>query len=102
MPVPTGQWGQWMLMAEPKRDALVALALDQAASYIADPSAREAIRRTLMDVARTRIESLADLASGGRQPTEAGKLPKDAGQRWVKENIRQDRKHPSELKRFGY
>ena len=47
----------------PKRDALIALALDEAARFIGDDGARASIRRAALEAARERISAL--LESGG-------------------------------------
>jgi hypothetical protein len=63
---PIGPWGPWMTISEPKRDALIALAIDEIAMFISDESARVAVRRALIEAAKGSIEKLARLASQGR------------------------------------
>jgi uncharacterized membrane protein len=64
--VPVDPWGPFLSMDAAKRDALIALALDEVATYITEAKARETVRRALIQVAQGQIENLAKLAGEGR------------------------------------
>ncbi len=69
---PVGPWGPWNTLPEPKRDVLVALAMDEIARFIVDRRAREAIRSALIKVTEKRVGSLgevdAEIRSALRKP----------------------------------
>ena len=58
---PVGPWGPWNTMPESKRDALVALAMDEIARFIVDRRAREAVRSALIKVAQKRVGNLGQV-----------------------------------------
>lgn len=65
-PVPIGPWGPWLQIAPEKRDAFIALAMDEVAMFITNHGARETVRKTLLEVSRSRLEQLLDQAGEGR------------------------------------
>lgn len=73
--IPVGPGPQWATLQEPKRDALVALAMDEIARFIGDRGAREAIRRTLVKAAQERVGDLAKLTAETRPKARRGRSP---------------------------
>ncbi len=61
--VPVNPWERWLHIAPAKRDALIALALDEAASHIVDKDARTAVRSALIRTAERRIRALSSVTS---------------------------------------
>jgi probable HAF family extracellular repeat protein len=61
-------WEAWLQISAAKRDALMALALDEVAMYISDRAAREKVRTALIDVSRDRLHDLMGSVAQGRQP----------------------------------
>lgn len=59
-------WEAWLQISEAKRDALIALALDEVAMYITERAAREKVRRLLVEVSRDRLNQLMASAAKGR------------------------------------
>jgi hypothetical protein len=66
-PFPVGPGGQplpgdaevrWMALPPEKRDALLALALDEIAVFIQDRGTREAVRKVLIEAAKGRLDAL--------------------------------------------
>jgi hypothetical protein len=98
-PIPVDPWGAWLSLGAAKRDALIALALDEAAMYITDASAREAVRRTLIQVAREQVENLATTANQGRTAKEA--LSSARAKVASRFNSMRNGKNMSVLRRFG-
>jgi probable HAF family extracellular repeat protein len=72
IPHPVDPWGAWGQIQVEKRDTLVALAMDEIAMYLVDPSSREAVRKTLIEVAGSRLEAL-DLQRGRSGPPAAAR-----------------------------
>jgi probable HAF family extracellular repeat protein len=65
-PVPVGPWGTaWATLPAAKRDALVGLALDELAQHIEDASAREAIRRPILEGVRRQVDRLLETPQAG-------------------------------------
>lgn len=64
--IPIGPWGPWTEIPVAKRDALIALALDEVAMFITDRGAREAARKSLIEVARGRLGGLLQNVGEGR------------------------------------
>jgi len=60
---PVDPWGPLLTLQGPKRDALIALLMEEIARSISDPQAREAIRSALVNVAQQRVGSLAKIAA---------------------------------------
>jgi hypothetical protein len=71
-PIPIGPWGPWLGIADSKRDALIALALDEIAMYIEDGDTRSAVRSALIRAAAERLQALTATASQGR-PSPVGR-----------------------------
>jgi probable HAF family extracellular repeat protein len=64
-PIPEGPWGPFIEISPAKRDALVALAMDEISMFLIDRGAREKVRGALIEVARGRLETLMqDLGEG--------------------------------------
>ncbi len=102
--VPVDPWGPWLSMEPAKRDALVALALDEAAMYIVDEAARETVRKTLIDVAKGRIENLAKVANQGRSASagqQAGQQIAVGAGTALRLKVLRDGKTIQALRRFG-
>ncbi|EUC18725.1 hypothetical protein [Paraburkholderia hospita] len=70
IPHPVDPWGAWMQMQAEKRDTLVALAMDEIATFLVDEASRETVRKTLIEVADTRLKSL-DVKRGRSGPPVA-------------------------------
>jgi probable HAF family extracellular repeat protein len=96
--IPIDPWGPWLSMTESKRDALIALALDEIAMYIADDAARETVRRTLIEAARGQIENLAKLANQGRAVGETRTITQARSARL---NVMRNGKSIGSLRRLG-
>jgi hypothetical protein len=58
-PRPVDPWGPWARINSHKRDALVALAMDEIATYIHDRGTREKVRSALVEGARASMEKLS-------------------------------------------
>jgi uncharacterized membrane protein len=65
-PLPVGPWERWLRMPAARRDALIALALDEVAMFVEDEGVRASIRRTLIAAAEERLAALAASAGEGR------------------------------------
>ncbi|MBF5043517.1 hypothetical protein FGE12_14050 [Aggregicoccus sp. 17bor-14] len=65
-PRPVDPWGPWTQLAEPKRDALLALAMDELAMMLADGGARAQVRGALLEAARGQLEALLTTRAQGR------------------------------------
>jgi probable HAF family extracellular repeat protein len=72
-PIPIDPWGPWTTIAAEKRDALLALAIDEVAMFISDATVRERVRRSLIESAKTRLDSLAVTAAMARSPRVAAR-----------------------------
>ena len=55
---PIDPWGSWLQLQPEKRDALIALAIDEMASFIADPATRVQVRTTLVEAATSRLKGM--------------------------------------------
>jgi hypothetical protein len=64
---PEGPWARWLRMPEAKRDALIALAMDEMAMFLGDREARETVRRSLIQTAVGCLQKL-ELTSGQGRP----------------------------------
>jgi len=56
--VPVGPWGPWQQLQPEKRDALIALAADELASYISDEATRVKVRTALVEAASGQLKSM--------------------------------------------
>ncbi|WP_028231189.1 hypothetical protein [Paraburkholderia mimosarum] len=56
--VPVSPWGAWQQLQPEKRDALIALAADELASYISDEATRVKIRTALVESASGQLKSM--------------------------------------------
>jgi uncharacterized membrane protein len=76
-PLPVGPWERWLKLPVAKRDAMIALALDEVAAFVEDKRAREQIRRALIAAAERRTKALAKTARQGRpgRASEAAPSP---------------------------
>jgi probable HAF family extracellular repeat protein len=70
-PKPVDPWVPFMQLSEPKRDALLALAMDELAQFIGDEAARRKMRTALIDTARQRLGDHVELPTEDfvRRPT---------------------------------
>jgi len=66
-PIPVGPWETgWTNLSVAKRDSLVGLALDELARYIEEDAAREAVRRSILEMVRGRVDRMLETPHGGR------------------------------------
>ncbi|WP_069267589.1 hypothetical protein [Paraburkholderia nodosa] len=56
--IPIDPWGPWLQLQPEKRDALMALAMDEIASFIADEATRVQVRTTLVEAANSRLKHM--------------------------------------------
>ena len=66
-PRPVGPWDGWRSLNPDKRDALIALALDEAARSITDKHTREQVRGTLIKAAHASAKALVKDKATGRK-----------------------------------
>ncbi len=68
-PIPVGPWAAegWNMLSSSKRDALIAMALDEVAKYIADANVRTDVRNAILEGMRT---SVGQLSSAGAKQVE--------------------------------
>jgi probable HAF family extracellular repeat protein len=84
-PIPIGPWGPvWADMQVEKRDALLSMALDEFAKNIEDVTAREVVRRAILETLRKQVDKMLETPRAGRtiaeqpgqvQQQQSGKLP---------------------------
>lgn len=56
--IPIDPWGPWLQLQPEKRDALIALAIDELASSISDEATRVQVRTTLIEAATSRLKGM--------------------------------------------
>ena len=56
--IPIDPWGPWRQLQPEKRDALIALAIDEIASSISDEATRVQVRTTLVEAATSRLKGM--------------------------------------------
>ncbi|MBC8733589.1 hypothetical protein [Paraburkholderia sp. UCT2] len=91
-PIPIDPWGPWLQLQPEKRDALIALAIDEIASSIFDEATRVQVRTTLVEAATSRLKGM-NVRRGRTGPRQTSKR-----------NAEIPRKHGlpvSWLKKFG-
>lgn len=69
---PVNPWASWMQLQPEKRDALIALAMDELSMFVIDEASREALRKSLLAVATSRLQAL-DLTRGRPRAQVASK-----------------------------
>jgi hypothetical protein len=67
---PVDPWEAWMKLPSAKRDALLALALDEAAVFLSDTTLRQQVREALLNGARSSLDEL--LASASQRRMHSG------------------------------
>ena len=90
--------GAWTQLQPEKRDALVALAMDEIAMFLVDEASREAARKTLTELAESRLRSL-DLKrgrlAGRKRRNRSTECRRGAGRKtgYLVDGARSPRKH---------
>lgn len=74
--IPIDPWGPWQRLQPEKRDALIALATDEIASFISDEATRVQVRTTLVEAATDRLKSM-NVGLGRTGPPLAAKQRKE-------------------------
>jgi probable HAF family extracellular repeat protein len=71
---PIGPREPWLELPEAKRDALLALALDEVAAFITDEKTRKAVRTALIRAAQSRIKDISAATGRGSRAPQGQRL----------------------------